>query len=138
MSYCESLESFLAIADARTFCHFSDVQAMRERGLALGGGLDNAIVVTDQGVLNDSGLRSHDEFVRHKLLDLIGDFAMLGLPLLADIRAHKTGHGLHAQAINLVLSNKDEYLEEFFPEDELFGFGPALQDLIVSANAFHA
>ncbi|RZA11013.1 MAG: UDP-3-O-[3-hydroxymyristoyl] N-acetylglucosamine deacetylase, partial [Proteobacteria bacterium] len=85
IEYEESLNSFLTIADARTFCHLSDVEAMRNQGLALGGGLDNAVVVTEETVLNENGLRSSDEFVRHKLLDLIGDFALLGAPLLASI-----------------------------------------------------
>ncbi len=116
VDYRENLDSFLSIADARTFCHFSDVQAMREKGLALGGGLDNAIVVTDSGVMNDTGLRSADEFVKHKLLDLIGDFATLGAPLLADIQAFKSGHSLHAKAIQFLLENRSVYLEEFFPD----------------------
>ena len=116
MDYRESLESFLTVADARTFCHLSDVEAMREQGLALGGGLDNAIVVTDDAVLNESGLRSADEFVRHKLLDLIGDFALLGAPLLADISAHKSGHAMHARCLQVLLSQKEQYLEEFLPD----------------------
>ena len=134
IEYKESIESFLSIADARTFCHFSDVQAMREKGLALGGGLDNAVVVTENGVLNDSGLRSADEFVKHKLLDLIGDFATLGAPLLADIHAHKSGHALHAKAIQFLLDNKAQYLEEFFPESSF----DHVRKSKVSASALYA
>jgi UDP-3-O-[3-hydroxymyristoyl] N-acetylglucosamine deacetylase len=127
LEYRSSLENFLSIADARTFCHLSDVQAMREKGLALGGGLDNAIVVTESGILNDSGLRAEDEFVRHKLLDLIGDFALLGAPLLADVYAHKSGHALHAKAMKLLLAEKDFYLEEICPETaELVDILPTL------------
>jgi len=116
LDYQESLEGFLSLARARTFCHLSDIEAMHEQGLALGGSLENAIVVADDRVLNEGGLRMADEFVRHKLLDLIGDFALLGAPLLADISAHKTGHALHARCLSLLLSQKDYYLEAFYPE----------------------
>lgn len=129
IEYKEGLESFLTIADARTFCHLSDVQAMHEKGLALGGGLDNAIVVTEQGVLNENGLRSSDEFVRHKLLDLIGDFALLGAPLLADISAHKSGHALNTRCVQMLLAQKDIYLQEFYPEVEMTSFGRGWQAL---------
>lgn len=122
IDYRENLENFLTIADARTFCHLSDVQSMHEKGLALGGGLDNAIVVTEFGVLNESGLRAEDEFVRHKLLDLIGDFSLLGAPLLADISAYKSGHALHAKALQTLLSQKELYLEEFYPTAEDLNF----------------
>jgi len=123
IEYKESLESFLAIADARTFCHLSDVQAMHEKGLALGGGLDNAVVVTENGILNENGLRSKDEFVRHKLLDLIGDFALLGAPLMADIFTHKGGHALNTRCIQMLLAQKDLYLQEFYPEAEVTSLG---------------
>jgi UDP-3-O-[3-hydroxymyristoyl] N-acetylglucosamine deacetylase len=118
IDYRESLENFLKVAGARTFCHLSDVEAMRSQGLALGGGLDNAIVVTEDEVLNEEGLRSQDEFVRHKLLDLIGDFALLGAPLLARISAHKSGHAMHARCLQVLLSQKEQYLEEFYPDLE--------------------
>ncbi|MBC7660146.1 MAG: UDP-3-O-[3-hydroxymyristoyl] N-acetylglucosamine deacetylase [Chitinophagaceae bacterium] len=119
IEYFEGLESFLSIADARTFCHLSDVEAMRHHGLALGGGLENAIVVTEDSILNEQGLRRPDEFVCHKLLDLIGDFALLGSPLLADISAHKSGHALHARCLQILLSQKEQYLEEFYPDVEV-------------------
>lgn len=112
LDYLASVESFLSIADARTFCQLGDVEAMREKGLALGGGLENAIVVSEQGVMNAEGLRCSDEFVRHKLLDLIGDFALLGAPLLADIFAHKSGHAMHAKAVRDLLDHREDYLEE--------------------------
>ncbi len=118
LDYYESLRSFVTIADARTFCHLRDVESMRERGLALGGGLDNAVVVTDDVVLNEGGLRSADEFIRHKVLDLIGDFSLLGAPLVAKITAHKTGHGLHARCLQFLMDHKDEYLQAFYPEIE--------------------
>ncbi len=84
-----------AIAAARTFCDLKDVEAMRAQGLALGGSLDNAIVVSDGEILNEEGLRLDGEFVRHKALDLIGDFYLLGAPLLAKVTAHKPGHALN-------------------------------------------
>jgi len=89
---------------------------MREQGLALGGGLENAVVISENGVMNVEGLRVPDEFVRHKLLDLIGDFALLGSPLLADIYAHKSGHALHVKAVQTLIREADEYLEEFQPD----------------------
>jgi UDP-3-O-[3-hydroxymyristoyl] N-acetylglucosamine deacetylase len=82
------------IAPARTFCLLRDVEAMRRQGLALGGSLDNAVVVGDHGVLNDA-LRFPDEFVRHKVLDLVGDLALLGAPLLGRVVAVRAGHRLH-------------------------------------------
>jgi UDP-3-O-[3-hydroxymyristoyl] N-acetylglucosamine deacetylase len=83
-----------AIAPARTFCLLRDVEEMRRQGLALGGSLDNAVVVADHGVLNES-LRYPDEFVRHKVLDLVGDLALIGGPLVGRVRAERAGHRLH-------------------------------------------
>jgi UDP-3-O-[3-hydroxymyristoyl] N-acetylglucosamine deacetylase len=82
------------IAPARTFCLLRDVEAMRRQGLALGGSLDNAVVVGDHGVLNET-LRFPDEFVRHKVLDLVGDLALIGAPLVGRVRAERAGHRLH-------------------------------------------
>lgn len=84
-------------APARTFCFLKDVEALRARGLALGGSLDNAVVVDDSGPMNR--LRFEDEFVRHKVLDLVGDLALLGAPLLGHIVANKGGHSLHARLV---------------------------------------
>ena len=83
------------IASARTFGFLHEVEMLQENGLALGGSLDNAIVVDKFGVLNSEGLRFPDEFVRHKVLDLIGDLALLGYPLLGHVVASKSGHGQH-------------------------------------------
>ncbi len=109
--YRPSPENFLKVADARTFCHLNDVNLMREQGLALGGSMDNAIVVTDSAVLNAGGLRGNNEFVRHKLLDMIGDLSLLGHSLLADITAHKPGHTLHAQFMRELWARRDELLD---------------------------
>ncbi|MDR3175213.1 MAG: UDP-3-O-acyl-N-acetylglucosamine deacetylase [Desulfovibrio sp.] len=95
--FCLNLtpETFPEVADARTFGFLRDVEALRESGLALGGSLDNAVVLDDKGVLNPEGLRRPDEFVRHKILDFIGDAAMFPLPLRGKFRLHCTGHGLN-------------------------------------------
>lgn len=117
-----SLDQFLAIAGARTFCHYKDVNYMREQGLALGGSLENAIVIDDEGVMNDEGLRSPAEFVQHKLLDLIGDLSLLESPIWGDIIAHKPGHQLQASFMKAVLEQFNEIFEvrlaaEFMPRD---------------------
>lgn len=83
------------IAPARTFGMLRDVEKMRAAGLALGGSLDNAVVVDDEKVLNPEGFRFPDECIRHKVLDLLGDLWMLGVPLLGDVRAYKASHRLH-------------------------------------------
>ncbi len=82
------------LAPARTFGFLRDVEAMRKAGLALGGSLENAVVIGETGVLNNR-LRYEDEFVRHKILDAIGDLALLGHPLLARLEAHRAGHAIH-------------------------------------------
>lgn len=83
------------IARARTFGFMHEVEDLKGSGLALGGGLDNAVVLDEQGVLNAEGLRFADEFIRHKLLDAIGDLYLLGRPLLGAFSAHKSGHALN-------------------------------------------
>jgi UDP-3-O-[3-hydroxymyristoyl] N-acetylglucosamine deacetylase len=85
------------IAPARTFCFLHEVAALRSRGLALGGSLDNAIVVDEDGPMNR--LRFPDEFVRHKVLDLVGDLALLGMPVLGHVVAARAGHAVHSQLI---------------------------------------
>jgi UDP-3-O-[3-hydroxymyristoyl] N-acetylglucosamine deacetylase len=112
-----SLNSFLEVANARTFCFQKDVDAMREKGLALGGSLANAIVIDQNGVVNEEGLRYDDEFVRHKLLDCIGDLALLGAPLVGRITVNKPGHDLHALFMKALLKEKAEYLSSIEPAD---------------------
>jgi len=88
-------ESFVEdIAPARTFTFLKDVEMLRQNGLALGGSLDNAIVLGETGVLNNA-LRFEDEFVRHKILDAIGDLALVGYPVIGHLVAHRAGHALH-------------------------------------------
>jgi UDP-3-O-[3-hydroxymyristoyl] N-acetylglucosamine deacetylase len=102
-----SEESFVEeIAPARTFGFLEEVEMMRQQGLALGGSLENAIVIGDTGVLNN-GLRFDDEFVRHKILDVIGDMALLGYPLIGHLVAHRGGHALHAAFAARVLEAQD-------------------------------
>lgn len=103
-------EEFIELSNARTFCHINDVNAMRQIGLAQGGSLENAIVVTDDGVMNPEGLRGADEFVRHKLLDCIGDLAILGAPLVGLITVNKPGHALQAQFMVELLKQKSQVL----------------------------
>jgi len=94
------------IASARTFGFLKDVQSLQERGLARGGSLDNAVVIGDDGILNKQGLRFSDEFVRHKILDLIGDLSLIGMPILGRVEATCSGHSLHARLIEEILENK--------------------------------
>jgi len=92
------------VSRARTFGFLQDVEALQEAGLARGGSLDNAIVMDDFRVINDDGLRYGDEFVKHKILDAIGDLYLLGCPLIGSFCAHKSGHGLN----NRLLRELDE------------------------------
>ena len=97
------------IARARTFGFTRDVETMRVNGLALGGGLDNAIVMDDYKILNSEGLRYDDEFAKHKILDAIGDMYMLGRPLLASYSAFRSGHALNNRLARELLSRKDAW-----------------------------
>jgi len=97
------------IARARTFGFTRDVETMRVNGLALGGGLDNAIVMDDYKILNSDGLRYDDEFVKHKILDAMGDMYMLGKPLLAAYSAFRSGHALNNRLARELLSRKDAW-----------------------------
>src|ERR1700736_1938624 len=92
------------LARARTFCFERDIEPLRSMGLIRGGSLENAIVLTNEGVMNGP-LRFPDEFGRHKALDLIGDLALAGLPLLARVEAHKAGHALHTQLVSRLLDD---------------------------------
>jgi UDP-3-O-[3-hydroxymyristoyl] N-acetylglucosamine deacetylase len=91
------------IASARTFGFTNEIDMLRKANLALGGSLDNAIVLTEDGMLNETPLRFDDEFVRHKILDIIGDFALLGMPIEGKITAEKSGHSVHASLMSKLL-----------------------------------
>ena len=102
-------ESFVEeIAPARTFGFLEEVEMMRQQGLALGGSLENAIVIGDTGVLNQA-LRFDDEFVRHKILDVIGDMALVGHPLIGHLVAHRGGHALHTAFAARVLEEAEAW-----------------------------
>lgn len=92
------------IAPARTFGFLKDVQYMMSQGLAKGGSLNNAIILGDKGVLNSSGLRYKDEFVRHKVLDSIGDFSLMGFPIYGHIIANKAGHSTNVKFLKKLIS----------------------------------
>jgi UDP-3-O-[3-hydroxymyristoyl] N-acetylglucosamine deacetylase len=96
------------IAPARTFTFLKEVEQLRQRGLALGGSLENAVVIGDTGILNNA-LRFSDEFVRHKILDAIGDLALLGHPVIGHLVAHRGGHGLHTAFAAHVLAQADAW-----------------------------
>jgi UDP-3-O-[3-hydroxymyristoyl] N-acetylglucosamine deacetylase len=118
-------ESFTKLlSTARTFCFLDDVDRLRAAGLARGGSLENAIVLTRDGVMNGP-LRSPDEFVRHKALDLIGDLALLGRPLLGRVEAHKAGHSLHTQLVSKLLANPALWTEASSPDSEPLAAEPA-------------
>ena len=97
------------IARARTFGFTKDVEMLRANGLALGGGLDNAIVMDDYKVLNSEGLRYNDEFVKHKILDAMGDLHLLGKPLLAAYSAFRSGHAMNNQLLRELLAHPEAY-----------------------------
>jgi len=101
-------ESFAEeIAPARTFCFLKEVEMLRQNGLALGGSLDNAIVIGETGVLN--ALRFEDEFVRHKILDVVGDLALVGHPIIGHVVAHRGGHALHTAFASRIVDEADAW-----------------------------
>lgn len=95
------------IAPARTFTFLKDVEMLRQNGLALGGSLDNAVVLGETGVLN--ALRFDDEFVRHKILDAVGDLALVGHPVIGHLVAHRAGHALHTEFASRILEEVDAW-----------------------------
>ena len=133
MDYDESL--FTEICEARTFCHQNDVDRMREMGLARGGSLDNAVVVDDQKVLNSEGLRFADEFVRHKLLDCVGDLSLIGGRFQGKITLIRPGHGLHAAFTRSVLMNLTKYFEvSYGSETSIYVKEPKKAQLSLAVN----
>jgi len=94
------------IASARTFGFTHEIEKLRKANLTLGGSLENAIVLTPDGMLNENPLRFADEFVRHKILDIVGDFALLGMPILGKIKAERSGHSVHASLMSKLLKNE--------------------------------
>ena len=113
------------LSAARTFCLAQEIDQMRARGLALGGSLDNAVVFGTDGPLNES-LRYEDEAVRHKMLDLVGDLALLGAPMLGLVEAHAAGHALHVSLAQAILADPScwEWTEEAEAPNVRFFFHP--------------
>jgi len=106
------------ISRARTFGFTRDIEALRKRDLALGGSLDNAIVVDEYRVLNEDGLRYRNEFVRHKILDAIGDLYLLGHSLIGSFTGHKSGHALNNRLLRELLINENAWEEVTFEDVE--------------------
>lgn len=97
------------VSRARTFGFVDEIEYLRSQGLARGGSMDNAVVIDDYKVLNHGGLRYDDEFVKHKVLDAIGDLYLLGYSLIGEYRAFKSGHALNNQALRTLIANKDAW-----------------------------
>jgi UDP-3-O-[3-hydroxymyristoyl] N-acetylglucosamine deacetylase len=106
------------IAAARTFGFLAEVETLKANGLARGGSLENVVVIGNDGILNKEGLRFEDEFVRHKILDAVGDFALAGYHIIGHVKAFKSGHDLNHKMLNQLLSEKDSWkLVELVPQD---------------------
>lgn len=113
-----SSTSFLKeISRARTFGFMRDLESLRSRNLALGGTMDNAIVLDDHRILNEDGLRYEDEFVKHKILDAIGDLFMLGRGILGEFSGHKSGHALNNRLLRTLLATPDAWEEVIFMDE---------------------
>lgn len=135
ISYRNQFNAFeTQLADARTFCMLKDVEAMRNSGLARGGSLDNAIVVHEGTVLNADGLRSDDEFVRHKALDCLGDLYLLGMAIRAKLTIRKPGHALSINLLKALMATPDAFYIENLPEPEKSGQW-AYPDAAVAAHS---
>jgi len=117
------------IAPARTFTFLKEVEQLRQHGLALGGSLENAVVIGETGVLN-SALRFADEFVRHKILDAIGDLALLGHPVIGHLVSHRGGHGLHTAFAAQVMAARESWtLVDGVRADEFVAAAPVVADV---------
>ena len=105
------------VSRARTFGFMKDIEYMRDRNLALGGSLDNAIVLDDYRVVNEDGLRFDDEFVKHKILDAIGDLYLMGHSLIGAYYAYKSGHGLNNQLLRALIADREAWEEVVFDDE---------------------
>ncbi len=118
------------ISRARTFGFMRDIEALRSMNLALGGSVDNAIVVDDYRILNEDGLRYEDEFVKHKMLDAIGDLYLMGTSLIGEFRGFKSGHDLNNKLVRKLMAEEDAWEVVTFDDEELAPisyFKPSLQ-----------
>jgi UDP-3-O-[3-hydroxymyristoyl] N-acetylglucosamine deacetylase len=107
------------VSRARTFGFMRDIEQLRENNLALGGSLDNAIVMDEYRVLNEDGLRYQDEFVKHKVLDAIGDLYLLGCSLIGEFSGYKSGHALNNRLLRALLANEDAWEAATFDDPKL-------------------
>jgi UDP-3-O-[3-hydroxymyristoyl] N-acetylglucosamine deacetylase len=106
------------VSRARTFGFMKDIEKLRQNNLALGGSLDNAIVVDDDKVINEDGLRYADEFVKHKILDAIGDLYLLGHSLIGEFTGYKSGHGLNNKLLRALLNDKEAWEMVTFDDEQ--------------------
>ena len=121
------------ICTARTFCFRKDIEELWANGFAKGGSLDNAVVVDEDGVMNKEGLRFPDEFVRHKILDLLGDFSLLGHPIIGHIKAYKSGHLLNHNFLRSLLNQHTKWeLTKIIPVDNNFVFQRSFHSPFIS------
>lgn len=112
-----STSYFKEVSRARTFGFMKDMEMLRAKNLGLGASLSNAIGLDDEGVMNVEGLRDKDEFVRHKILDAVGDLYMLGHPIVGEFVAHKSGHALNNQLLRALLAQPDAFENVSYAED---------------------
>ena len=120
------------VSRARTFGFLREIEMLRERNLALGGSMDNAIVVDDYRVLNEDGLRYADEFVKHKILDAIGDLYLLGHSLIGAFSGYKSGHALNNKLLKALIATPEAWEEVTFDEDS--GLAPISYVSPIHAN----
>ena len=114
-----SEQSYLKeISRARTFGYLRDVEMLQKQNLALGASIDNAIALTDDDILNEDGLRFHNEFVKHKILDIVGDLFLLGSNFIGYYEGYKTGHMINDQLLSAILSQPDAYIVETFEKQD--------------------
>jgi UDP-3-O-[3-hydroxymyristoyl] N-acetylglucosamine deacetylase len=104
------------ISRARTFGYERDVEMLQKQNLALGASIDNAIALSDDDILNEDGMRYHNEFVKHKILDIVGDLFLLGGNFIGHYEGYKTGHMLNDQLLSAILSQKNAFKIETFEE----------------------
>ena len=134
--YTHTQDNFINdLSKARTYTLYEDIEKMRTAGLAIGGNLNNAIVVDKYKILNPEGLRLEKEFVKHKTLDCIGDFYLLGMQLVGNIECFAPGHSLNQQLIREILKNRENYkIEEIIPENNNKNFLDLIDNINPSQN----
>ena len=134
--YTHTQDNFINdLSKARTYTLYEDIEKMRTAGLAIGGNLNNAIVVDKYKILNPEGLRLEKEFVKHKTLDCIGDFYLLGMQLVGNIECFAPGHSLNQQLIREILKNRENYrIEEIIPENNNKNFLDLIDNITPSQN----